>query len=418
MAGRNQIFIDSLDGFEFEDLCADIYRRLGYSVDIKYTNDEGRDLILRSPEGEIIVAECKHWLGGSVSRPVVQKLHSAVITLPAKKGIILTTGYFGKPARDYVERLGERIELIDWFKLKDLAAKVSITLVSSKETTPVQSLQILEDKSLKNELNGQVFSQFMSSPQMPANLFSMVQRDIELVPAYWIRYSLNQDFTTSVGLIHQVHVQDALLLMNAEEGQCFSDDLLAFVPTAPIKPLAELVDSIKTVPTKAFKLGVAEIKEAAKEHIIRIYSTSVSYVGRNNHSYTLDCIPNKKNIFLSDIQQIYLPKQHLLIRALNYQYKLHFLENGHQFHWLQRPDIFVCHLCGKPFNNGLLCNSCGATTHQPRLIWPHGFRCRICSKTLCKRCAYWVPQWLIFKKIICHECSAIYPAEKVRKLVG
>lgn len=419
MTGNDQILIDSLDGFEFEEVCAEIYRRLGYSVQsIQYTNDEGRDLVLKSPEGETIVVECKHWLGGSISRPIVQKLHSAIITLPAKRGIILTTGSFGKPARDYVAKVKERIELVDLFKLKDLAARVGITLTSSKESIPILSYHTAEDKILKSQLDSQVFSQFMSSPAKPESLFSIIRRHIELVPAYCIRYSLNQDFSTSVGLIHRIDVRDATLLIDAEHGQCFSEDITNFMKTVPFFPFAKAVGLNKAIPKGSFKLGMAELRDIAKEHITRIQRTSVGYRGSNNHHYTLQCVPNKKNILLKDIQQVYLPEQDLQIRVLNHQYELHLLENERSFYWLKHPDIFVCELCHKTFHEGLLCNSCGAVVHRPRLMWTHSFRCKNCGKTICKLCAYWVRHWLFFKKVLCYQCSAAYPAEKIRKLVA
>ena len=91
MAQQNNIetvFLDSLNGFEFEDLCARIYQRLGYEVtNIQATGDEGRDLILKhSGTGEVIVAECKHWPGKTVGRLIVQKLHSAMLTYPRNTG--------------------------------------------------------------------------------------------------------------------------------------------------------------------------------------------------------------------------------------------------------------------------------------------------------------------------------------------
>lgn len=103
----DQIFIDNLDGAGFEMLCAHIYERLGYQVhNVRHTGDKGRDLIMRSPEGELIVGECKHWAGGSIGRHIVQKLHSAAINENAQKALILRTrGSLTKSARDYIDGL-------------------------------------------------------------------------------------------------------------------------------------------------------------------------------------------------------------------------------------------------------------------------------------------------------------------------
>lgn len=99
MSAEASVFLDKMSGFEFEDLIADILTRLelGKVEKVLYTQDGGRDILVRSPNG-LIVVECKHHPKGSIGRPVVQKLHSAVITSKALKGILVTTGHFTKEA--------------------------------------------------------------------------------------------------------------------------------------------------------------------------------------------------------------------------------------------------------------------------------------------------------------------------------
>ena len=89
------------------------YLKSIYSCKVERTalsNDGGKDIIVYSPEGPIFV-ECKDWGNTPVGRPVVQKLHSAVITEGAIKGIIMTTGTFSQEAYDYVNKYGLPIEL-------------------------------------------------------------------------------------------------------------------------------------------------------------------------------------------------------------------------------------------------------------------------------------------------------------------
>jgi restriction endonuclease Mrr len=53
-----------------------------------------------------IVVECKHT--GTVGRPVVQKLHSAIATFEfdgPKRGMVVTTGRFTNPAQEYAQCL-------------------------------------------------------------------------------------------------------------------------------------------------------------------------------------------------------------------------------------------------------------------------------------------------------------------------
>lgn len=71
------VLLDRMSGFEFEELIADMLTRLQYgSVEkILYTQDGGRDILIRSSDG-LIVVECKHHPKGCIGRPVVQKLQS------------------------------------------------------------------------------------------------------------------------------------------------------------------------------------------------------------------------------------------------------------------------------------------------------------------------------------------------------
>src|SRR6056297_232822 len=103
--------LDDLSGFEFEDLMEDVFRNLGYENvrQSRKTADEGRDILMEEVvdgQRRTVVVECKHT--EKVSRPVVQKLHSAVSTLDAagpKRGMIVTTGRFTGPAEEYAADL-------------------------------------------------------------------------------------------------------------------------------------------------------------------------------------------------------------------------------------------------------------------------------------------------------------------------
>ena len=127
--------LDNLSGFEFEDLMEDVFRELGYENvrQADRTSDEGRDVLMEEVvDGtrRAIVVECKHTR--SVGRPVVQKLHSAIATFDfdgPKRGMVVTTGTFSAPAREYADRLETNddphpIELIDGSDLRETRVSV------------------------------------------------------------------------------------------------------------------------------------------------------------------------------------------------------------------------------------------------------------------------------------------------------
>lgn len=127
---RDTINLDNIDGFEFEDLCANIYRRLGYEVIITpRTGDSGRDLELYGPDGKAVV-ECKRYLSGNrIGRPEIQKLHSAAQYFGANRGIFITTGDFSLEAREYAKNISPKIELIDGKIFGDYALQANYEII-------------------------------------------------------------------------------------------------------------------------------------------------------------------------------------------------------------------------------------------------------------------------------------------------
>ncbi|MDE2687148.1 MAG: restriction endonuclease [Chloroflexota bacterium] len=411
----DQIFIDSLDGAEFEALCAHIYERLGYQVhNVQHTDDKGRDLILKSPEGEIIVGECKYWAGGSIGRPIVQKLHSAAISENAQRALILTTGAsLTKGARDYMGGLSPALELIDMPKLNDLATRAGIALISG-QTMPILCLPLFGSNSLvRQRLNEDLFNKINSSPKTPEQLLSVVWKSSKWIPVYLVQYSLKQDFSTTVGVIHKVDVSDEWIVLNGEEDGVKLPKRLAKLLGSCVHTLPEISDVFKSatsMPSEQFDLDASALKDTAKERIVKIHSKSVEYWGRNNQNYKKKCVPSKRNIYLKNSRQVYLPIQELNIQAITHQYRLTLADNGRDVCYLDYSALFTCKICdrGKKIEARALCNSCGAITHRRHC----SRQCNECDKTICRKCTYWTSKWLIFRKYLCRECGIRAAARK------
>jgi len=429
----NTVFLDSLDGFEFEELCARIYRQLGYRVEnIQSTADEGRDLVLQSPDGEIIVVECKHWSKGTVGRPVLQKLHSAMLTYPAKRGAVITTGSFAKQALAYTDKVSEDIELIDLPKLRALALQAGINLIAGSDSMPLMACPVSSEGALADRLDQALFSKLVSSPAQAGKLLSIQDRRFTWDPAYLIQYSVNQDFSTSVGLIHRIDVPAGSLLIGAEDGAEFLDQIVDLLEATDLGDAFNTQYDSGTPDKPSFVLGATEIKEAAKERIQKLHTRVVHYQGRNGQQYRKACVPTKKYISLDDMMQVYIPIQEVGLAALESQYDLGFIEGDLDLFCLTPPDL-KCGHCGQQTSgmqredSGFLsalsqslraqiCNTCGAITHLAAWFLPHSFRCASCRKTICRKCAYWVPKLALFKRILCDECAESLPSGVARRL--
>jgi HJR/Mrr/RecB family endonuclease len=124
----------------FEVFIAELYKAKGYKVELtSETNDYGRDVILKTNEGEIFI-ECKRYNKDNlVGREVAQKLLGSMQMMNASKGIICTTGNFHRNAYEVANRVNN-LELMDtkdiFCELMELDAnKINRVLLKAKNVS-------------------------------------------------------------------------------------------------------------------------------------------------------------------------------------------------------------------------------------------------------------------------------------------
>jgi Holliday junction resolvase-like predicted endonuclease len=95
--------LDHVDGVEFENVCAQVLRRKGYSVDTtRASGDYGADLILHSKERTTVV-QCKRYQG-HVGVRAVQEVAAARSYYQANEAWVVTNSYFTRNAVSLAER--------------------------------------------------------------------------------------------------------------------------------------------------------------------------------------------------------------------------------------------------------------------------------------------------------------------------
>lgn len=117
----------NLKSRQFEEIMAEIYKRLGYNVELTpETRDGGKDIILRKSDmvGDYIYyVECKKY---SVNRPVglgiVKEFLGTIVADKPNGGFIATTSFFSKDARQFIEKenLNSQIILHDFNRIQSL----------------------------------------------------------------------------------------------------------------------------------------------------------------------------------------------------------------------------------------------------------------------------------------------------------
>ena len=203
-ATSKEISLDSLGGHEFEALCKRVFEKVwGCRVESGgLTNDRGKDLIIHTKQGKIVV-ECKHHKG-RIGRPVVQKLHSAVLDEKTNRGIIVSTGGFANNAMEYANGLKVKIELYDANKLAEMAQTVGIKIVMSGKDLQTYTFPLLDAKDLENKFSG-FLTLFESKPVPAKNLFKIIKQDTSVAAIYESIVNINEDFHTDGGLDYQIH---------------------------------------------------------------------------------------------------------------------------------------------------------------------------------------------------------------------
>ena len=397
------VSLDSLDGFGFQDFCAHLFERLNWGniERTPYTGDEGRDLIIHLKEGGLAIVECKHQPNSSIGRPVVQKLHSAVISSNAKKGILITTGKFSSEAIEHARKLTPPIDLVDRLKLVGLANQAKIRLSYATVPSEILAYEYGELQTILSKLQER-FGFLESSPVKSSQLMQTNIERLDLEAGYLVKYDIHQDFQLAKYL-HRLNAKDKLMIIDSDTSVSINDNAVDFLARASTLTVPEKLRNL-SCPTirHNFKLDLTSLRSIAETSIIKQNTQTVSYVGENNVSYSKVCQPSPRSIYIKDVKQVLVPQFTVSSSALRQRYSFSVVASPSDCQ-IVSGNILQCSICSEPLiqDKSLLCNTCGKITD----LDCHGFNCKECKRTICSDCSYWRRHSLIFKEIICEPCA-------------
>ena len=340
------VSLDNMDWFEFEQFVARLFEKLdiGKTKEVRKGSDAGKDIILESPQGLIIV-ECKHHPRGSIGRPVVQKLHSAVITSKATKGFLVTTGHFSQSAIKYAKFLKVEIELVDSRILADMANRANIKILKKGEKTSVFHIIPPPQQMLEQTITEANTLSAVSFPKTPNQLSKTEVKNINYVPAYLLEYGLHQIFKTSAGIVRRLTVSDGRLLLNGETGTIIPSNLAGIVSkTAMVEDWHS--HQKENMESGSFKINLSNTKRIGTRHIQKLHTETVGYYGRNNVHYTKECVPNISNILVRSLTQVYIPILTLSFQILSRNHNISLSGNPEKIEFLGGI-VSHCEVCGK-----------------------------------------------------------------------
>jgi len=113
----------------FEKLVVELLVKMGYGGSIRDagavvggSGDEGIDGVIKEDRLglDTIYIQAKRWENTTVSGSELQKFVGALEVKRANKGVFITTSNFAKSAKEYVEKIGKQVVLIDGEELAEL----------------------------------------------------------------------------------------------------------------------------------------------------------------------------------------------------------------------------------------------------------------------------------------------------------
>jgi len=389
--------LDDLSGFEFEDLMEDVFRNLGYENvrQAERTADEGRDVLMEEVvDGtrRSIVVECKHT--GIVGRPVVQKLHSAIATFDAdgpKRGMVVTTGRFTNPAREYADRLQQNdnrhpIELVDRQDLGEIADEIGLDLYNGR-------IEILCDETLRphdptTPRSKPVDDAFSDIENIDTTELPDPHAEVAFRPVVAITADTNAVFETSVGVVHRIHERTEFVA-HADRGRPdVADDEVATLVTENLHATVDLDDerfrdTFDAVNEHRFGQTQTKYKEWAVDGLQDHHTTTVTYTGDNNVTYDKTCEPNRSDISVQAIEPVFLPEVRQTTTLQDNAYPYAYFAAGPS-RVTSEDGIHRCRHCDNSGVDGTYtyCANCGAIACNS-----HTKTERLANEPVCTGCA-------------------------------
>lgn len=121
---KNPSFMFSMTSRQFEEFVAELFEKDGFNVSLtKQSRDGGKDIFIveNNRMGNFLYyLECKHFSQDvPVGVRLVRELYGTVVADRATAGLLVTSSYFSKEARDFTEQIKTQMSLMEYIDLKN-----------------------------------------------------------------------------------------------------------------------------------------------------------------------------------------------------------------------------------------------------------------------------------------------------------
>lgn len=127
--GKSDRGLKDLDPFEFEEMMAELCRRIGYDVrETQKSRDGGVDLYVKRDTGtgiESVIIQCKHYPNGTVGVDKVRELYGVLMSkAEISRAVLITSGYFSSTAINFSNSVN--LKLINGDELRGIMIKYKL----------------------------------------------------------------------------------------------------------------------------------------------------------------------------------------------------------------------------------------------------------------------------------------------------
>ena len=343
--------LDELSGFEFEDTMALVLEKQGYE-DVQVAEkvaDLGRDIIMREPNDNgpdtAVIVECKHT--EVVSRPVIQKLDSAVNTYDhdgSKRGMVATTGRVTDPGKEYAEAVD--IEIIDGRKLREIADEVGMDIYNGR--IEIICEEVLDPVHPAGP-TGAVSSVIADIDNLEHGDLPDPETTLTMIPTVIAHLHVQRTFETNVGVIHTVDEEYTDIVDASRDGpKRLPTSVQSLIVTHFDRRVSmdedRLTAVFDAVSTGRFGRTETEYQEWLTEQAIDRCTRTVRYTGKNNVTYERVCEPSSSDVSIVDFRAVFTPRIQAWYRMYGRDYVVDWFNAGDEYVVLE--DTFHdCRVC-------------------------------------------------------------------------
>lgn len=375
--------LDDLSGREFEAWCKVVFERY-YDCPVSdqpHVADEGRDLIIHDPDGDIVV-ECKHSPDDSVGRPDVQKLHSAIQTAQTDRGMVATTGRIASTIPDYIKDLDTEIDLVDGSRLAYMAETVGLGEDAELGDALARAVRTTPDEAFPEAFRERVYRapRYVAGDGYESDI--EIDRETRYEGYYVASYEAQGSRETAVGT-RRARWSGKIRCQKDGNALGRGSPPGEQLDVESVEPLGDVLEDVEG-PTEPPTLQPHDAEDRMQEYLSSSLARSITYTGRNNVTYTKDITPNRSDVRLRGIRLVYVPVQRIRVRSGDTEHRAQLSERDDRFR-VKGEAFGVCCICrrGLSAEDQVLCAVCLRAAHERSFLTPDSHRCQDCGATIC-----------------------------------